>query len=448
MKIVILGAGGSGSYAASILSQKQYDVTLIDCDSKVLDQVSRETDVATVLATMPNLALLSNLLETEPDLFFAATGNDETNLVSCALAKNLGFRKTVARLKSHSYLQTQILDIGRLFYVDHRICSEMISAQDLFKLLTHSSDTAFEHFAHGAVLMRSVPIPLHWKKGDVPIKDLRLPEDLIVGLIRRKPNGAEQILFPHGDDRIQPGDEVTLIGEANRMNELHELFHLPERRIKSVILVGGSEVALHLSRLLLQQKISVRIIEKNPSRCRILADLLPQATIINRDGKDPSLLEEESVEAADVLVSCTSDDGANFLIASMALHLGCPKAIALDSDPAYIPLFEKAGVIPATAARVNMANRLLAILHEHTILSVSSVSNDAAKIVELKVSPSSALVGKPLANLHLPKDLLIAVIENRGKVMIGRGGSILCPDDIVIAICSNHQLEQLQELFH
>lgn len=447
MKIVILGAGGSGSYAACVLSQKQHDVTLIDHDPKILDQVSREADVATMLATMPNLPLLLSLLETDPDLFFATTGDDETNLVSCSLAKNLGFPKTVARIKSHGYLESSALNIGRLFYVDHHICSEMLSAQDLFKLLTHSSDTAFEHFAHGSILMRSLPIPIQWKRGDVPIKELHLPEDLIVGLIRRKPTGIDQIVFPHGEDHIQPGDEVTLIGEANRMNDLHGIFHLPERKTKSVMLVGGSEVALHLTKLLLQQKIGLRIIEKNPARCRVLADLFPEATIINRDGKDPSLLVEESVEGTDVLVSCLNDDGANFLISSMALHLGCKKAIALNNDPAYIPLFQKAGVIPATSARVNMTNRLLAIMHETTIVSVSSLSNDAAKIVELKVSATSPLVGVPLANLNLPKDLLIAVIENRGKVMIGKGGSILCPDDIVIAICSNNRLEQLHQLF-
>jgi trk system potassium uptake protein TrkA len=443
MKIVILGAGNTGGYVASILSQEQHDITIIDRNPKVLDQINRETDVATVLASMPNLQALSNVIERKPDLFFAATNNDETNLISCSLAKNLGIPKTVARINAPSLLQSETLDIGRLFYVDHFIGAEILSAQDLFKLLIHSGDLAFEYFAHGAVLMRTIVIPPIWKKGHVPIKDLQLPPGLMAGLIRRD----KQILFPHGSDYILPGDEATLIGEAKIMDELHEHFQTLERRVKSVILVGGTEIALHLSRLLLQQRISVRIVEKDYLRCKELSDLLPSATIINRDQNDPSFLNEESVETANALVLCTKNDGTNFLISSMAAYMGCPKTISLVGDPSYIPLFEKAKVTPAISARVNVANRLLSILHEKTILSVGSISNDAAKIVELKVSPSSGLVGIPLSDLHLPKDLLIAVIENHGKVMIGRGNSILCPDDTAIAVCSSHCLEQNYHLF-
>jgi trk system potassium uptake protein TrkA len=448
MKIVILGAGGSGCYAASVLAQEQHDVTLIDHDPKALDQVNRETDVATMLSVMPNAGVLWTLLENKPDLFCALTGDDETNLVSSSMAKNLGFPKTVARIQSHEYLQSDFLHVGRLFHVDHLIGAEMLSAQDLFKLLAHGSDSVFRHFANGSVLMRSILVPDGWTKGDVPIQDLRLPIDLIVGLIRRKTLQGELVLYPHGADKIEPGDEVTLIGESTRMNELHEIFQISEKRIKSVILVGGSTVSLHLARLLLQQKISVKIIEKDAERSRILADLLPRATIVNRDGKDPWLLTEENVESCDALVLATQNDGENYLISSMALHLGCPKVISLVSNPAYLPLFEKLKIITAPSARVNMTDRLLAIIHESSFRSVVSLSNESAKIVELKVSPTSQLLGVPFAKLRLPKDLLIPVIENHGKVMIGHGESILCPDDTVIAICSNSRLEQLHQLFH
>lgn len=445
MKIVILGAGETGSYLTSCLSQEGHDVTLIDHDPKVLEQASREVDAATLLASGTSWHHLSSLLENKPDLFFAATGDDETNLVACALAKNLGFPKTAARITSREYLNCPRLNLARLFYVDHLIGAEMLSAQDLFKILIHSGDIAFEHFAHGSILMRTIQITDKWNRATIPLKDLSLPESLIAGLIRR----GDRILFPHGEDYILPGDELTVVGDAKTMLGLHDLFQVPERRVKSVVLVGGSSIALHLSHFLLQQRVAVRIIEKNPARCLELADKLPQATIINRDGKDSSLFIEEHIETADALVCCTDDDGANLLIGSMAKHLGCPKAVALTGDPAYVPLLEKAGITPALSARVNIANRLLSILHEETILSVASLSNDAAKIVELKVSPASKLLGTPLSDLsaHFPKDLLIAVIENHGRVLVGRGNSILCPDDTVIALCSPHRLEHLQSLF-
>jgi trk system potassium uptake protein TrkA len=267
-----------------------------------------------------------------------------------------------------------------------------------------------------------------------------------VALIHR----GQEIIIPHGHDHILPGDEATVVGESKVMNRLHEIFHLDERRVRSVVLIGGSLIAQHLAHFLAQQRVKVRIVESDPNRCNELADLLPQATIINRDGKDANLLSSERIQDADALVSCLDDDGTNFLIGSLARQLGCRKSIALISDPLITPLLHKLDVTSALSARVNLTNRILSILHEETILSIASLAHDQVKIVELKVAPSSKAVGIPLSDLsvHLPKDLLIAVIENQGRVMIGRGNSILAPDDIAIVICSPQHIPQLQSLFH
>lgn len=448
MNIVILGAGKTGSYVAKTLSEEEHNVILIDKDAKALEKVSRESDVATIHAAAPSWKLFEDLTEHKPDLFFAATGNDETNLVSCSIAKNLGFAKTVARVHATDYLRSLRFDFGRLFFVDYFIGPEVLAAQDLFKVLVHSGDLAVEHFAHGAIQMRTIQIPEQWEKGSTPISQLTLPDELIAGLIRRTDAEGEKILIPHGNDYLLPGDQVTLVGEAKVMHQLHEIFNTPETPVRSIVLVGGSPVAVHLTHFLCQQKINVRIIEKNPARCEELADLLPQATIINRDGRDPQILGAERIQDADALVSCTDFDETNLLITALAKQLGCRKAIAQITDGRLSPILEKVGVIPSLSARVNVANRILSLLDEETTLSVASLSSDAAKIVELKVSPSSKVVGIPLSDLALPKGLLIAVIESQGRVMIGRGNRILCPEDIVIAICHPIQIPKLQQLFH
>lgn len=448
MNIVILGAGKTGAYVASTLSQEEHNVTLIDKDAKALEKVGRDCDVATIHAEAPSWKLFEDLSESKPHLFFAATGSDETNLVACSIAKNVGFPKTIARVQSRDYLNHSRLDFGRLFFVDYFISPEVLAAQDLFKVLIHSGDLAVEHFAHGAIQMRTIQIPEKWDQGGTPISKLSLPADLIAGLIRRKLADGETILIPHGGDYILPGDQVTLVGEAKVMHHLHEVFQSAETRTRSVILVGGSTVAVHLAHFLCQQKIHVRLIEKNPARCQELAELIPKATILNRDGRDPQLLRSEKVDSADALVSCTHFDETNLLIASLAKQLGCPKTIAQITNGQIIPILEKVGVLPALSARVNVANRILSILDEETTLSVASLSGDAAKIVELKVSPSSKVVGIPLSELDLPKGLLIAVIESQGRVVVGRGNRILCPEDIVIAICHPVQIPKLQQLFH
>lgn len=448
MNVVILGAGKTGSYVAATLAEEEHNVILIDKDAKALEKAGRESDIATTHAAAPNRKLFEALIENKPDVFFAATGDDETNLVCCSIAKNIGFPKTIARIQARDYLNHSRLDFGRLFFVDYFVGPEILAAQDLFKILLHTGDLATEHFAHGTIQMRTIQIPDLWDKGSIPIHKLMLPEDLIAGLIRRKLIDGEKILIPHGGDFILPGDQVTVVGEAKAMHHLHEIFHSPDIQVDSIILVGGSPVAAHLTHALCQQKINVRIIEKNTFRCEELAELLPNATIINRDGRDPQLFRSERVQDADALVSCTHFDETNLLIASLAKQLGCPKAIAQITDGRLTPILGKVGVVPALSGRVNVANRILSILDEETTLSVTSLSCDAAKIVELKVAPSSKVVGIPLSDLDLPKGLLIAVIESQGRVTIGRGNRILRPEDIVIAICHPVQIPKLQQLFH
>lgn len=447
MHIVILGAGKTGSYVASVLSQEGHNVVLIDKDAKVLEKASRESDIATLHATIPNWDLFEDLLENSPHLFFAATGNDETNLVACSVAKNLGFPKTIARVKSRGYINHPRLDFSRMFFADYFIGAEILSAQDLFHLLIHAQDAAVEHFAHGAIEMRTLPIPERWDRGGTNIRDLKLPDDFIVGLIRRKMAEGEKILFPHGEDHILPGDEVTFVGKARVMHQLHEIFHFSEKRVRSIVLVGGTAVAEHLAYALTTQKISVRIFDTDEKRCEQLAERLPEATLINRDGCDAQALLSERIQDADATLGCTHDDATNFLIAALSKELGCKKTVALIGNASYAPILEKAGVIPVLSVQVNVANRILSILHEETILSVASLSQEKAKIVELKISPDSPLVGIPLSDLKLPNDLLIAVIESRGRVMIGRGNRILSPDDTVIVICHPQRIPQLPNYF-
>ncbi len=447
MNVVILGAGKIGSYVASTLAEEEHNVILIDRDEIALERVGRESDVARIHASC-SAKLFEELLEQKPDLFFAATGDDEINLVFCSMAKNMGFAKTACRVQNREYLNHLKLDFKRLFFVDYFLGPEVMAAQDLCKVLIHSKDLAVEHFAHGAIQMRTIQIPDLWDKGGTPISQLELPEELIAGLIRRRMEHGDSILIPNGSDHILPGDQVTVLGEAKVMHRLHEIFRSPETPTRSVVIVGGSLVAYHLAHTLCQQKIHVRIIEKRKERCEELAEFLPNATIIHRDGRDPQLLKSEKVQDADAFVSCTHFDETNLMIAALAKEVGAPKSIAMITNGQIIPLLSKLGVLPALSPRVNVANRILSILDEETTLTVASLSSDSAKIVELRVAPTSKMVGIPLSDLDLPKGLLIAMIESRGRVMIGRGNRVLYPEDIVIAICHPVQIPKLQQLFH
>ena len=446
VKVIILGATSMGECIARALSQKEYDVILVDSDQKHLTEIARELEISPLLLESHSPQFFLELAALKPDLLIAARDVDEMNLVSCALAKNSGILKTAALIQTSSYLNPSQIDLSRLFYVDHFLGEDVFLAHNLYKRLSHIDDLGFAHFAHGAVWMRTIKIPTSWKLKGKSLQELKWPETLVAGLIRR----GNAVLFPRGSDCILPGDEVTLLGEAKIMGaSLEELFNLPIKKAKSTLIAGGGESTLHLARLLLKQHVSVRIIEKNEERCRKLSELLPDAIILCEDSTDFDFLREEGIEQVDAFVANELDDAKNLLLGSIAVSLHCKKVIASTRKLELFPIFEKMGIHPVTSSRLEIINRILSILHQKTFLSIGSLSNDVAKIVELKIPSTSKWAGSSIAEIsqHLPRESLVGVIENHGRVMIGKGDSILCPDDRVIALCSPHQLDQLRAVF-
>ncbi len=330
----------------------------------------------------------------------------------------------------------------------------MILAHDLFKCITHPGNVAIENFAHGAVQMRSMMIPENSPFSKYCLSELKLPENLLVGLIRRKPAfgeemATEKIIFPRGQDYLMPGDEATLIGETKVMAHLNSLFMTPAKEISSVVIVGGSPVTIQVCHILEQEGIHVRIIEPDEERCHYLAEMLPFATILNQDPTDLNFLLAEKVHLADAFVACTTSNEKNILAAALAKQSGCGEVIALVSDESYVPLLRRLGIFFTVSEKVSVANRIHAIIQEDSVISVASLYHNRAKIMEVKVSSDSQIVGIPIADLgrYLPEDFLIALIENRGRIMIAKGSNILAPGDTVIVICNPKHVARLQKIF-
>ena len=257
--------------------------------------------------------LLEDLLEHTPYFFIAVSSNDETNLIACSIAKNLGYPKTIARIRQKSYLQRSRLDFSRLFFVDYFIGTELLVAHDIAKEILHPGNRAVETFAHGTVQMRTITIPSSWRYGEKKIAELSLPHNLLVGLIHRKL--GNKLIFPHGDDAIFSEDEVTLIGETKIMLRLQKIFGVAHPNVKSVVIVGGSSIALHTCQILQEQNVHVKIVEADAAKCRLLAEQLPHATILNHEMTDMEFFRAEKMDSADAIVTCTSSHETNILVA-------------------------------------------------------------------------------------------------------------------------------------
>ncbi|GAF88045.1 unnamed protein product, partial [marine sediment metagenome] len=286
---------------------------------------------------------------------------------------------------------------------------------------------------------RTIVIPESWKYNQTPIAKLDIPEEIIIGLIRRHhPHKAkidseekEKIIIPHGKDHILAGDEVTVIGETKSMEKVNDIFEVKEEKLKSVVIVGGSKSSVELAKILHRLGVRIKIFEKDEKRCDFLADNLPEATIIHHDGKDLEFLLAEKVDAKDTFIACTQSDETNFLLSAIGKQAGCEKVIALLSDAKLAPILRQLNIRFSISKKVNISNRITSIIHADTVLSVASLCDNQAKVFEIKVSYDSKIIGIPLSELgsHLPSDMLIAVIVNRGQVIIGKGNRVISPND-------------------
>lgn len=445
MNIVILGAGSIGGHLALILSQEGHNVIVIDRDPKTLERVGRLADIATKLGNGTDWQLLEELKENSPDFFIALSSDDETNLCACAIAKDLKYPKTVARIRQRSFLDHRRLDFGRIFGVDHIIGTELVVAHDLYQRILHPGNLAVENFAHGAVQMRTIVVPEHYAEAGKPLANVDLKENLLVGLIRRKEEG---IIFPKGKDELLPGDEATIIGPSGSMDELHRIFGIHKKAPRSLVLVGATGVAIHLIELLLPHHISIKIIEQDEQKCRKIASLFPSVTILNHDGTDLEFLKEERVYASDAFIACTHSHETNILAALVGKQAGCKEVMALVSDENVVPLLEQYQISYALSERASITQRIQVILHKDTFISLASLYENQAKIMEVKVSAESELVKRPLSALGtiLPKNFLIAMIENQNGITIPKGDNKLQAGDTAIVICGPESVEDVEKM--
>jgi trk system potassium uptake protein TrkA len=292
------------------------------------------------------------------------------------------------------------------------------------------------------------------------LKRLELPEGVMVGLIHREKeispstnrNMTEddaQLIFPHGDDHIFPFDEVTLIGETDAILGIHRFFGVVQRPVNSIVIIGGSLTAWNLARMLGHLHIDARIIEKDYERCVRLAELLPQTTIIHHDAADYEFLLSEKVAETDMVVTCTENDEVNLLTAMLAKEAGCSEAIVMLSNMSYLSIVDNLGLKHIVSPRISAANHIMSQMLFGKVTSLISLYNNRAEIMEINVSQESNIAGIPLSELGplLPKNFLVAMIQNRGRIMVARGDRVISPGDTVIAISDPKHIEELEKNF-
>ena len=443
MKIVIYGATEIGCLLATEFFE-DHDITIIDKEENRSDEFNK-LDISFVQGNASDIDVLKSASIKEADIFIACTGIDEANIVACLTAKKFGGIRTICFVSKEEYKKTLSFEKNNEhfcdFFIDYIIWPEELLTQEIFRIVTVAHALDVENFADGRARLLEYKVqPYHSITGK-KVKDCGFTKDtLMVGLTR------DCCLFiPNGDTEIQAGDKLIFMGTSHSLDILAGTFFHEKEFVKSVSIIGGGNVGLMLAKSLEAVKIKTKIVEKNYERCQFLAENLSNTLVINGDGTNLKLLDEEEIGSSDVVISVTNNDERNLLCSLLSKQLGVKRVIARVAKVLNIPLFEKVGIDIAVSPKNSAINEVKNDLQENDVDILATVEQGQGEVLEINVVPE--FDGKRVMELKFPARAVIGVILRRNKVIIPKGDTLITTNDILIIFTTAQSAPEIKEFF-
>jgi len=449
MKIIIIGCGKVGFALAEELTAEKHEVTIIDSSANRLQEVEDDLDALQIVGNGSSIATLSEADVENTDLLIAVTGSDELNLLCCLIGKKLGNCQTVARVRNPMY-NRELGFIKESLGISMIINPEMAAASEIARLLRFPSAIKIDTFAKGRIELLKFRLKPEFHLDQISIAELpqKAHCDILVSGIER----GEEAYIPNGDFVLQNGDLVTIIASPKNAATFFKNIGFKTDQVKNCIIVGGGTIAIYLARLLLESKIKVVIIEKSQERCQKLAEVLPEAMIVNGDGTNKRLLLEENLENAEAFVTLTNMDEENILLALFARENSKAKLVTKVNRISFDHILDKLDlgsiiypkyittdyILQYTRAKVNSIGSNVETLYH--------ILDNKAEALEFIVKDNAQIVGIPLKNLKLKSNLLIGCIHRKGEVIIPRGNDCMKVGDSVIVVTTQRGLDDIQDI--
>ncbi|MDY6970937.1 MAG: Trk system potassium transporter TrkA [Thermodesulfobacteriota bacterium] len=444
MKICIIGAGEVGFHIARKLSEENQDVILIDKDHQKIKRITENLDVKAFLGSGTSPRLLKDSGIGEADMLVAATDSDEVNLIACLLTRNLNqYMLKVARIRNKEYLEEKGLFGQELLGVDHIINPESVMVENILGLMQVPGASEVIDFAEGRVKL--IGFTIH--KGSMlmgrQLLSLKELEGItLIGAIVR----GDQVLIPHGRDTIEADDLVYVVARNDELDQIVRLFNIKEETLRRIIIVGGGQTGTALTSALDRAKVHTKIIDKDSETCASLAERLERVIVINGDGRDRNLLQEENIRDVDFMVAITGDEESNVLISLLAKGLGARRTITRVSNLSYIPLVSAIGIDTIVSPRLSAVRAILQYIRHGKIISVAPLKGEHAEAIEAEALETSDIVNTPLSKVKFPKGAIVGAIVRDEQIIIPGGESVVRPKDRLIIFALQKVVPKLEKL--
>lgn len=446
MRIVIAGAGEVGSHLAKMLGNSAHDITVIDSDPKLLEDVAGLADVVTIEGDCTTFATLKRAAVRKADLFIAVNREESPNIISAMLAKQLGARKTIARIDNNEYLEPNNKEVFINMGIDYLFYPEKIAALEVVNLLGHSSSTEYVDFSGGKLALSVFRLDAGSPFIDHSVVEMN--EDAVGVPFRTVAiERDEQTIIPHGKDLYHEGDTIYVISNVVNTPRLVEFCGMTDISIENVMILGGSKVGVRIA-LELQDRLGVKLVEYNAEKAYRLAAILDSTLIINEDGRDIEAMLEEGLQSMDAFVAVTGRSETNILTAMIAKKMGVKKVIAEVENLNYINLAESIGIDTIINKKMVTASNIFRFTMNTDVQAIRCLTGSQAEVLEFIVKPNSPATKVPVAELGFPADATIGGIVRADNVFLVDGTTQINAYDRVVVFSLPEAIGKIGRFFN
>lgn len=450
MKIVIIGDGKVGYKLAENLSEDNYDVVLIDNDEDKLKEAINNLDINCFAGDGVSVEVQEEAGVPDADLVIACASTDELNMLSCLIAKRLGAKHTIARVRNPIYYQ-QIDILKEDLRLSMVINPEFAVANEIARNLILPAASKVETFAKGRIELVEFPV----REGN-PIIGNKLADiyskfqiKILIGAIQR----GKEVVIPDGEFVIEEGDKLHIVATHKEIAQFFAKIGNGKRRVRNVLICGGGRVGFYLAKKLSGMGMSVKIIEHNHERCEDLCEELPNTTVIHGDATDHDLLLEEGVREADALVALTGVDEENIIMGLFAKKQGVQKIIAKVNEDSRAQMVEGLGIDSIVSAKTATADAIFSYvrarqnsLSSTNVESMYRLVDDRVEALEFVVREETKYTNISLKDLKIKPNNLIAYIGRKRQMIIPRGSDSIQVGDTVVVITKSKKVQDITDI--
>lgn len=453
MYIIIAGGGVIGSHIAALLAEEGQEVVVVEQAEEVLENIRRQLDVKTIHGNAASPRILKQAEAERADLVLAVTDSDETNMVTCFMAKELGAGTTAARIRNPEYsgsivaparspMASRRIVRPKKMGIDVFINPEAEAATEIMSILSGFYSTPVENFADGLVQIREFKVEGEALVGKA-LGDISFPKPCVVAAIVR----AGGVIPPSTEEVIAAGDSVYLVASREFMDELGEMFLKPKRPARKVVILGGRRIGFLAAEGLQRHGVMVKLIESDLNRCQEIAAKLEQIEVLQGDGTDRNFLIEQGVPSADAFVATTLSDELNILCGLLVKNLGVPRSLVILNKPGYIPLAEAIGVDVAALPPLLAADKITRFVLRGGAIKTALLEGQQLEAIEFVTSPTAHIANKKITEAGLPGEAVAGAIISNGEVIIPPGDRVVQPGDHVIIVSPLAAIHSVERLF-